>query len=98
MFVQTTNYLCPEDESGFFLDVTLNAELNGVDQTQAEALVAKAHTFAPTLRRRAAISDGGKGLSAGIRSASRGDRRGHPASLASQTSGEDSARIGNHKP
>jgi hypothetical protein len=27
--------------------VTLNAELNGVDQTQAEALVAKAHTICP---------------------------------------------------
>jgi osmotically inducible protein OsmC len=45
-----------KDESGFFLDVTLNAELNGVDQAQAEALVAKAHTICPTLRRRAAIS------------------------------------------
>ena len=36
-----------KDESGFFLDVTLNAELNGVDQAQAEALVAKAHTICP---------------------------------------------------
>jgi osmotically inducible protein OsmC len=45
-----------EDESGFFLDVTLNAELNGVDQAQAEALVAKAHTICPYSRRRAAIS------------------------------------------
>jgi organic hydroperoxide reductase OsmC/OhrA len=43
-----------KDESGFFLDVTLKAELN--DQAQPEALVAKAHTIAPTLRRRAAIS------------------------------------------
>ena len=36
-----------KDESGFFLDVTLNAELNGIDQAQAEALVAKAHTICP---------------------------------------------------
>jgi lipoyl-dependent peroxiredoxin len=36
-----------KDDSGFFLDVTLNAELNGVDQAQAEALVAKAHTICP---------------------------------------------------
>ena len=36
-----------KDESGYFLDVTLNAELNGVDQAQAEALVAKAHTICP---------------------------------------------------
>src|SRR5262245_49774387 len=33
-----------KDDSGFFLDVTLNAELNGIDQAQTEALVAKAHT------------------------------------------------------
>jgi Ohr subfamily peroxiredoxin len=36
-----------KDDSGFFLDVTLNAELNGIDQAQAEALVAKAHTLCP---------------------------------------------------
>jgi osmotically inducible protein OsmC len=36
-----------KDYSGFFLDVTLNAELNGVDQAKAEALVAKAHTICP---------------------------------------------------
>jgi lipoyl-dependent peroxiredoxin len=36
-----------KDESGFFLDVTLNAELNGIDQAQTEALVAKAHTICP---------------------------------------------------
>lgn len=35
-----------KDESGFFLDVTLNAELS-VAQAQAEALVAKAHTICP---------------------------------------------------
>jgi osmotically inducible protein OsmC len=36
-----------QDENGYFLDVTLNAELNGVDQAQAESLVAKAHTICP---------------------------------------------------
>jgi len=36
-----------KDESGFFLDVTLNAELKGLDQAQTEALVAKAHTICP---------------------------------------------------
>ena len=36
-----------KDQSGFFLDVTLNAELSGVAQAQAEALVAKAHTICP---------------------------------------------------
>ena len=37
-----------KDESGgAFLDETLNAELNGVSQAQAEALVAKAHTLCP---------------------------------------------------
>lgn len=36
-----------KDDTGFFIDVTLNAELNGVDQAQAEALVAKAHTICP---------------------------------------------------
>jgi osmotically inducible protein OsmC len=36
-----------KDDSGFFLDVTLNAELNGVEQSQAEALVAKADTICP---------------------------------------------------
>ena len=35
-------------ETGFFLDVTLNAELPpAVDQAKAEALVAKAHTICP---------------------------------------------------
>lgn len=35
--------------SGYFIDATLNAELNapGVDQSQAEALVAKAHAICP---------------------------------------------------
>ncbi len=36
-----------KDDGGFFLDVTMNAELGGVDQAQTEALVAKAHTICP---------------------------------------------------
>lgn len=36
-----------KDDTGYFLDVTLNAALNGVDQSNAEALVAKAHTLCP---------------------------------------------------
>lgn len=36
-----------KEDSGFFIDVTLNAELNGVAQQQAETLVAKAHTICP---------------------------------------------------
>ena len=36
-----------KEDSGFFLDVTLNAELKSVDQAQTEALVAKAHTICP---------------------------------------------------
>jgi len=36
-----------KDDSGYFLDVTLNGELAGVDQPQAESLVAKAHTICP---------------------------------------------------
>ncbi len=36
-----------KDDSGYFLDVTLDAELSGVTQAQAEALVAKAHTLCP---------------------------------------------------
>ncbi len=36
-----------KDESGFFIDVTLNAELKSVDQAQTEALVANAHTICP---------------------------------------------------
>jgi Ohr subfamily peroxiredoxin len=39
-----------KDEGGYFLDVTLNAELNGIDQAQTEALVAKAHTICPYSR------------------------------------------------
>ncbi len=36
-----------KDDSGFFIDVTLNAELTGIDQAQTEALVAKADTICP---------------------------------------------------
>jgi lipoyl-dependent peroxiredoxin len=36
-----------KDDSGFFIDVTMNAELKGIDQKQAETLVAKAHTICP---------------------------------------------------
>jgi lipoyl-dependent peroxiredoxin len=36
-----------KDESGVFLDVTLNAELNSVDEAEAEAPVVKAHTICP---------------------------------------------------
>jgi Ohr subfamily peroxiredoxin len=36
-----------KDESGYFIDATLDAELKGVEQGQAEALVAKAHTICP---------------------------------------------------
>jgi Ohr subfamily peroxiredoxin len=38
------------DDGGYFLDVTLNAELNGVDQAQTDALVARAHTICPYSR------------------------------------------------
>ncbi len=36
-----------KEDSGFFLDVTLDAKLKGVAQDQAESLVAKAHTICP---------------------------------------------------
>lgn len=36
-----------KDDSGYFIDATLNAELSTVEQSQAEALVAKAHTICP---------------------------------------------------
>ena len=36
-----------KDDSGYFIDVTLDAELKGVEQAQAVALVAKAHTICP---------------------------------------------------
>lgn len=43
----TVNLNKADSGSGYFLDVTLNAELSGVDQTQTETLVAKAHTICP---------------------------------------------------
>lgn len=36
-----------KDDSGFFIDATLNAELKGVAQAQAAQLVAKAHAICP---------------------------------------------------
>lgn len=36
-----------KDDSGYFIDASLNAQLQGVEQSQAEALVAKAHTLCP---------------------------------------------------
>lgn len=36
-----------KDDTGYFIDATLNAELNGVDQAKTEELVAKAHTICP---------------------------------------------------
>jgi Ohr subfamily peroxiredoxin len=36
-----------KDDSGYFIDATLNAELGTVEQAQAEALVATAHTLCP---------------------------------------------------
>lgn len=36
-----------KNDTGFFIDATLNAELAGVEQAKAEALVAKAHTICP---------------------------------------------------
>jgi len=45
----TINLNKSDEGGGYFLDATLNAELDapGVDQAQAEALVAKAHTICP---------------------------------------------------
>jgi lipoyl-dependent peroxiredoxin len=34
-------------DEGFYIDATLNADLTGVDQSQAESLVATAHTICP---------------------------------------------------
>ncbi|HMN97649.1 MAG TPA: organic hydroperoxide resistance protein [Phycisphaerales bacterium] len=36
-----------KDDSGFFIDVSLDAELGGLDQANAESLVAAAHTICP---------------------------------------------------
>jgi osmotically inducible protein OsmC len=43
----TATVVLQQDDSGYFLSATLNAELPGVDQAKAEALVAKAHTICP---------------------------------------------------
>ena len=43
----TTTVRLHKEESGFFIDASLNCELNGVDQAQAEKLVAQAHTICP---------------------------------------------------
>jgi Ohr subfamily peroxiredoxin len=45
--VTATVNLHKGDDGGFFIDVTLNADLPEIDQTQAEAIVAKAHTICP---------------------------------------------------
>src|SRR5262249_1642931 len=36
-----------KDDSGFFIDATLNAEIKGVDQPQAQALLPKPPTICP---------------------------------------------------
>jgi len=36
-----------KSDTGYFIDAALNAELRGIDQAQAEELVAKAHTICP---------------------------------------------------
>lgn len=43
----TATVVLNKDDSGYFLSATLNGEMPGVDQAQAEALVAKAHTICP---------------------------------------------------
>lgn len=43
----TATIVLNKDDSGYFLSATLNAELHGVDQAQAESLVARAHTICP---------------------------------------------------
>ena len=43
----TANVNLNKDDSGYFIDATLNAELKGISQDQAEALVAEAHTICP---------------------------------------------------
>lgn len=43
----TATVVLHKEDSGFFLSVTLNAELPGIDQKKAEELVAKAHTICP---------------------------------------------------
>src|SRR3954471_20960224 len=43
----TTTVRLHKEDTGFFIDAALNAELAGVDQEKTEALVAKAHTICP---------------------------------------------------
>lgn len=43
----TTTVRLHKEDSGFFIDAQLDAELAGVDQQKAEELVAKAHTICP---------------------------------------------------
>jgi osmotically inducible protein OsmC len=43
----TTTVSLHKDDSGFFLDAKLNGDLKGVEQAQAEQLVATAHTICP---------------------------------------------------
>jgi len=43
----TTTVRLHKDDGGFHIDASLNAELKGVEQQQAEVLVAKAHTICP---------------------------------------------------
>ena len=43
----TTTVRLHQDDNGYFIDATLNGEIQGVDQEQAEVPVAKAHTICP---------------------------------------------------
>jgi Ohr subfamily peroxiredoxin len=43
----TATVVLNQDDSGFFLSATLNAEIPGVEQAKAEKLVARAHTICP---------------------------------------------------
>ena len=43
----TTTVRLHKDDDGFHIDASLNCELAGVDQQQAEKLVAQAHTICP---------------------------------------------------
>ncbi|AZO72787.1 organic hydroperoxide resistance protein [Mesorhizobium sp. M1D.F.Ca.ET.043.01.1.1] len=45
--VTATVSLHPNDQGGFRLDVALAAEIKGLDQAGAEALVSEAHTICP---------------------------------------------------
>lgn len=43
----TTTVRLHKDDDGFHIDASLDCELTGVDQRQAQMLVAKAHTICP---------------------------------------------------